>query len=244
MGTKEYCMINDDDRIAVCITGSNSMLLAKCLQHLQSYSQTKFDLVFAMLDAPNVSREEVMSKAELLNIPITQTISIQENGSFLDTFFTAANEFGCNKLALDDDFDSAIEAIIMGMLYSGNIRSLMPVISDKNNTAQLIRPMCMVKAEHIRQWESYNHLAFPPRPEFVLKTENELDISKLAEAKELIANFRKTNPFIETNIYKSVYNVNLRTIVGWTQNGEKHSFLDDYDNYEFQSEADEEEQNI
>lgn len=47
--------------------------------------------------------------------------------------------------------------------------------------------------------------------------------------KEWIAKFRETSDVIEHNIFKSVYNVNLQTVIGYRKDGQNHHFLDDYD---------------
>ena len=53
--------------------------------------------------------------------------------------------------------------------------------------------------------------------------------SKRAEVKRLIHQLAKEEPVIESNIFKSVENVNLSTIVAYKKDGVRHHFLDDYD---------------
>ena len=55
--------------------------------------------------------------------------------------------------------------------------------------------------------------------------------SKRMEIKNLIASLKQTNPFIEGNIFKSVENVNLRTIIAYKEDGVKHHFLEHYDEW-------------
>ena len=49
------------------------------------------------------------------------------------------------------------------------------------------------------------------------------------EIKELIKNLKKVNPFVESNIFRSVENVNIDTVVGYKQHGIRHNFLEGYD---------------
>ena len=58
---------------------------------------------------------------------------------------------------------------------------------------------------------------------------NEENRSKRVEIKELIKNLKQVNPYVESNIFKSVENVNLDTVISYKKSGEKHHFLDDYD---------------
>ena len=60
--------------------------------------------------------------------------------------------------------------------------------------------------------------------------DNEENRSKCVEVKELIKEMNKTNPFVETNIFKSVENVHVDTVVAYKLDGVRHSFLDEYDN--------------
>ena len=53
--------------------------------------------------------------------------------------------------------------------------------------------------------------------------------SKRVEVKELIRTMKQTNPFVESNIFRSVENVNLDTMICYKTGGEKHHFLETYD---------------
>ena len=70
------------------------------------------------------------------------------------------------------------------------------------------------------------------------QTNNFYAVSKRQEMKELIAKFRATNPNIENNIFKSVYNVNLRTVIQYEYKGKKYNFMDTYDDYDPRVQAD------
>lgn len=258
MGIKEYKMINEGDRIAVCISGGkDSMLMAKCMQHLQKYSDVSFELEFLVMDPGynEVNRQKIIDNAALMDIPIkmfeTKIFNIVANQEHNPCYLCArmrrghlyknAQDLGCNKIALGHHFDDVIETILMGMIYGGQVQTMMPKLHSKNFMGmELIRPMYMVKEEHIRQWVNYNRLEFIQCAcrftEEYSKLENRGEASKRQEVKELIAKFRKTNPFIETNIFKSVYNVNLRTVIEYEYKGKRYNFLDSYDDYDWGAE--------
>ncbi|MCB6615413.1 tRNA 2-thiocytidine biosynthesis TtcA family protein [Ruminococcus sp. 210702-SL.1.03] len=253
MGLKNYQMISDGDKIAVCISGGkDSMLMAKLIQHLQKYSDKKFEAEYIVMDpgynAEN--RKKIEDNAALLGIPIkifevnifNYVAGLDKNPCYMCArmrrghLYSYAQSLGCNKIALGHHFDDVIETILMGMIYGGQIQTMMPKLHSKNYEGmELIRPMYMVKEADILRWVAHNDLhfircacRFTERYE---NLENKGEVSKRQEVKQLIAQFRKTNPFIETNIFKSVYNVNLRTVIEYQYKGKRYNFLDTYDDY-------------
>lgn len=71
---QRYELVNEGDKIAVCISGGkDSMLMAKLMQELQRHSKVKFELVFLVMDPGynEINRQKIESNAELLHIPIT-----------------------------------------------------------------------------------------------------------------------------------------------------------------------------
>lgn len=253
MGLKNYQMISDGDKIAVCISGGkDSMLMAKLIQHLQKYSDKKFEAEYIVMDpgynAENRKKNE--DNAALLGIPIkifevnifNYVAGLDKNPCYMCArmrrghLYSYAQSLGCNKIALGHHFDDVIETILMGMIYGGQIQTMMPKLHSKNYEGmELIRPMYMVKEADILRWVAHNDLHFIRCAcrftESYENLENKGEVSKRQEVKQLIAQFRKTNPFIETNIFKSVYNVNLRTVIEYQYKGKRYNFLDTYDDY-------------
>lgn len=263
MGLKNYQMISDGDKIAVCISGGkDSMLMAKLIQHLQKYSDKKFEAEYIVMDpgynAEN--RKKIEDNAALLGIPIkifevnifNYVAGLDKNPCYMCArmrrghLYSYAQSLGCNKIALGHHFDDVIETILMGMIYGGQMQTMMPKLHSKNYEGmELIRPMYMVKEADILRWVAHNDLHFIRCAcrftESYENLENKGEVSKRQEVKQLIAQFRKTNPFIETNIFKSVYNVNLRTVIEYQYKGKRYNFLDTYDDYKPESAEDGEE---
>lgn len=248
-GIKEYEMIQDNDKIAVCISGGkDSMLMAKCMQQLQKYSEIKFETEYIVMDPGynEINRQRIIDNARLLNIPIkifnTQIFEIVENVEQTPCYLCArmrrgylyrnAKELGCNKIALGHHFDDAIETVLMSMLYAAEIKTMMPKLHSLNfEGMELIRPMYKIREEDIIAWKRYNDLQFIQCA--CRFTENcaidEISgTSKRQEMKMLIKKLKQVNPYIDVNIFKSIHNVNLETIIGYRKGTEKHSFLDDY----------------
>lgn len=262
MGIKEYKMINEGDRIAVCISGGkDSMLMAKCLQHLQKYSDTNFELEFLVMNPGynEVNRQKIIDNAKLMNIPIHMfetrifniVAGVNSNPCYLCArmrrghLYKNAQDLGCNKIALGHHFDDVIETILMGMIYGGQVQTMMPKLHSRNfKGMELIRPLYMVREKHIKDWARYNGLEFIQCAcrftEEYSKLENKGELSKRQEIKALIAGLAQDNEFIETNIFKSVYNVNLRTVIEYEYKGKRYNFLDTYDDYDWDNEHSEE----
>ncbi len=249
-GINEYEMIRDGDKIAVCISGGkDSMLMAKLFQELQRHGRANFELVFLIMN-PGYNEENwrlIQNNAALLGIPLTvfytdifdAVATIDKSPCYLCArmrrgyLYSHAKELGCNKIALGHHFDDVIETILMGMFYGGKVETMMPKLHSKNfEGMELIRPMYLIREADVKAWRDYNGLRFIQCA--CRFTENcadrdEEQNSKREEMKELIAQLREKSEFIEMNIFRSVHNVNLKTIIGYHKDGKKYSFLDDYD---------------
>ena len=249
-GLQAYEMIADGDRIAVCISGGkDSMLLAKCMQELKRHSKTNFELEFIVMDPGYnpANRRLIEENAALMNIPVQifesdifdAVVDVDQSPCYLCArmrrgyLYDRARSLGCNKIALGHHYDDVIETILMSMLYGGQVNTMMPKLHSTNfEGMELIRPLYLVKEADIVAWKDYNHLRFLQcacRFTEAISREEEAHMSKRQEMKELINKFRQINPHIETNIFKSVENVNLDACIGYVKNGERHHFLEEYE---------------
>ena len=248
---KTYKLIEEGDRIAVCISGGkDSMLMAKLFQEIKKHRQVEFDLTFLVMD-PGYKPENralIESNAEALGIPITifdSTIfdtvdTIDKNPCYLCArmrrgyLYSKAKELGCNKIALGHHYDDVIETILMGMLHGAQIQTMMPKLHSTNfEGMELIRPLYLVRESDIIAWRDYNDLHFLQCACHFTDTcttchTDGTTSSKRLETKKLIAELKKTNPFVESNIFRSVENVNLDTVIEYKQKGVRHHFLDEY----------------
>ncbi|MCD8097309.1 MAG: ATPase [Lachnospiraceae bacterium] len=248
-GINDYELIRDGDRIAVCISGGkDSMLMAKLLQELHRHGKANFELVFLTMN-PGYNEENwqlIQDNARLLGIPLTvfetdifdTVAAIDKNPCYLCArmrrgyLYSHAKELGCNKIALGHHFDDVIETILLGMFYGGKIETMMPKLHSQNfEGMELIRPMYLVREEAVKAWRDYNHLCFIQCA--CRFTENCTSCggaqgSKREEMKALIAELRQKSDVIEQNIFRSVHNVNLKTIIGYHKGDEVYNFLDDY----------------
>lgn len=248
-GIKDYAMIEPGDKIAVCISGGkDSMLLAKCMQMLQRYSEMPFELVFLAMD-PGYREEnarKVTENAALLGLPLTKVSSrifdvvgeSCKSPCYLcarmrrGCLYKHAQELGCNKIALGHHFDDVIETTLMSMLYGAEMRTMMPKLHSAHYEGmQLIRPLYLVRESDIVAWARYNELSFI-RCACRVSERSEaagIDGSKRQTVKRLIAQLERENSNVAANIFHSAESVNLETLLGWRNSAGEHSFLDDYD---------------
>ena len=248
---KEYKLVGEGDRVAVCISGGkDSMLMAKLFQELHRYSDVNFDLKFLVMD-PGYNAENrrvIEENARRLNVPIEifesnifeSVYTVEKSPCYLCArmrrgyLYSFAKRLGCNKIALGHHYDDVIETILMGMLYGAQIQTMMPKLRSTNfEGMELIRPMYFIREDDIKAWRDYNDLHFIQCAcrftDTCTTCNNGQNHSKRQEAKELIRTLKKTNPNVEKCIFKSVENVSLETILAYKKNGVKHFFLDDYD---------------
>ena len=250
-GVNDYQLISEGDKIAVCISGGkDSMLLAKLMQEVQRHGKIPFEMVFLVMNPGynEINKQTIINNAKLLNIPITMfetqiydiVAEVEGSPCYLCArmrrgyLYKQAQALGCNKIALGHHFDDVIETILMGMLYGGQIQTMMPKLHSTNHPGmQLIRPMYLVKEADIIAWMRYNELQFIQcacrLTENCTLCDNGGGGSKRQEMKALIKKFRQTNSSIEMNIFRSIHDVNLSTIIGYHDKDKEYNFLDDYD---------------
>ena len=246
-----YELVKPGDRIAVCISGGkDSMLMAKCFQELKLHNKFEFEVKFLVMD-PGYSpenRKVIEENAKSLGIPITifesdifeSVFNVEKSPCYLCArmrrghLYSFARELGCNKIALGHHYDDVIETILMGMLYGAQVQTMMPKLHSTNvEGMELIRPLYLVREDDIKAWRDYNGLHFIQCAckftDTCTTCNNEENLSKRVEVKELIQRLKKVNPYVESNIFRSVENVNLDTVIAYKQHGVRHHFLDTYD---------------
>lgn len=248
----DYDLIQEGDKIAVCLSGGkDSMLLAKCMQELKRHWQVNFELVFLVMDPGYnpYNKQVLMETAEELNIPITMFESpifdivaeVDETPCYLCArmrrgyLYKEAKLRGCNKIALGHHFDDVIETILMSMFFSGQLKTMMPKLRSMNYEGmELIRPLYLVREADIIAWGRHHELRFIQcacRLTEHCTVSGQGGGSKRSEMKQLIKKLRQSNPYIDSNIFKSVHDINLETIIGYHGFGENCPFNEIYNSY-------------
>ncbi len=247
LALKRYNLVEDGDKIAVCISGGkDSMLLAKLMQMLKKISETKFDLVFLCMDPGynKENRKQIEENAKKLEIPIEifetnifdSVVNIEKSPCYLCArmrrghLYNEAKKRGCNKIALGHHYSDVIETTLMGMLYGAQLQAMLPKLHSQNfEGMELIRPLYCVHEDDIIAWRNYNNLTFLQcacRFTEMCTINEEENISARKEVKKLIKQLKEKIPEIENHIFKSVHNVNVSTFVGLKVNDQLLDFND------------------
>lgn len=223
---KDFNLIEENDNIAVCISGGkDSFLLAKCMQELKRHSKYHFSLTFIVMN-PGYNTDnlnKIKDNAKKLNIPIiifnTNIFEVSDNSTGKNpcylcarmrrgALYSKAKELGCNKIALGHHFNDVIETILLNVLYNGNFSGMLPILpSDNFPDMQLIRPLFYVKEKDVISWVKYSELSFLDCACIVTKKNS----GKRSEIKELINKLLENNPNADINIFNSMFNVNPNT---------------------------------
>ena len=238
---KDFDLISEGDKIAVCISGGkDSFLLAKCMQELKIHSKYKFDLEFIVMN-PGYKKENLNKikenldilgiNATIYNSNIFEEIKGAPSMCYLcarkrrGSLYAKAEELGCNKIALGHHLDDAIETILLNVLYAGEYKAMMPKLKSKNfKNMELIRPLYYVKEEDIIRFAKYNNLEFLDCACTITKKQ----IGKRKEIKDLIKSLKEKNENVDINILRSSENINIDAVLGYKKNGKDISFLDEY----------------
>lgn len=247
---KDYKLINENDRVMVCISGGkDSFLLAKCVQELQKHGGIVFEACYVCMNPGynEANKIKIFENAKILNINLEMFDSdIFEVANSLNEkspcymcarmrrghLYNKAKELGCNKIALGHHFDDVIETTLLSMFYGSEVKTMLPKLHSENfENIELIRPLYLIKENSILAWAKYNNLEFINCAcKFTERVSlSDEPVSKRKEMKELIKYLRELNPDIDYNIFKSLDNINLNCVLGIKKNGIYKSFMDEYD---------------
>ena len=244
---KDYNMIQNGDKIAVCISGGkDSFLLAKCFQELKRHGDDNFELEFITMN-PGYNDEnlsKIKKNSKILNIPLNvfktdifeRVYKITNKPCYLCArmrrgyLYEYAKKLGCNKIALGHHFDDVIETILMGILYGGQYQTMMPKLKSTSHPGmELIRPLYFIREYDVISWEKKNEIEFIKCGcKIASNALKNLESSKREETKKILKELRKLDKTIDMNIFRSSENVNIDTVLEYKKNGERINFLDNY----------------
>ncbi len=238
---RDYELVNEGDKIAVCISGGkDSMLLAKLMQELQKHGKYNFSLKFIVMD-PGYKKDTISKikyNAKILNIPIkifesdifsVSTKLNKEHPCYMCArmrrgfLYKKAKELGCNKIALGHHFDDVIETVLLSMFYGGEYKSMPPKLKSTSfEGMELIRPLYLIREDDIISFATYHELSFINCA--CSFTEKNTD-SKRLEMKKLIKELEKNNKNIPMNIFRATENISIDTLLGYKKDGVKYNFF-------------------
>ena len=247
-GVSDYNLIEENDKIMVCISGGkDSFLLAKCVEELKKHGKVRFDTVYVCMNPgySDKNMDMILKNASILNVDLKVFESdifkvasklSPENPCYMCArmrrghLYSKAKELGCNKIALGHHFDDVIETTLLSLFYGAEVKTMMPKLHSENfEGIELIRPLYLVKEHSIISWKNYNDLTFLNCAcAFTEKASLNDGFSKRKEMKDLIKSLREKNRDIDYNIFKALDNINLNCVLGYKKDKEYRSFLEDY----------------
>lgn len=241
---KEYNLIEDGDRIAVAISGGkDSLLMAKLFQELYKNGKQNFEVEYIAMDPGYHSdiRALLEDNCKYLEIPVQiyETDIFQVADKIANDYpcymcarmrrgalYGKAKELGCNKLALGHHFNDVIETVMLNLLCAGSFKTMMPKLKAKNfENMELIRPLYLIEEQYIQRFIQ-NSGIWPLNCACMVAAKR--IGNKRYEIKDLIDNLKDNFKNVDMNIFRAAQNVNMDAIIGWEEDGIKHSFLDEY----------------
>lgn len=231
---KNYQMISAGDRIAVCLSGGkDSLMLAACLRALQCHSEVPFELTYLTMDPgyTAANRKKIEENAQKLDL----RLEIFESDIFAAVegaasspchvcaamrrgyLYKEAQKRGCNKIALGHHYDDVVSTTLMSLFYAGQFKTMMPKVRSENWPGmELIRPLFLVREEHIIAWQQEMGLDCLRCACRVTQSE---DGGKRKYIRDLIETLSRENPKLKNNLFAAVSSVDLDTVLGYREVG-------------------------
>lgn len=208
----EFDLLAPGDRILIGLSGGkDSSFLTYALANLRRYSPIPFSLAALTIDPMYTDDFPLAQLADFcrsLDVPfyservdIARAVRTSDRGPcFTCAFFRrgAMNRFarahGFNKVALAHHQDDVVETFVMGLLYSGQLRTFAPKTYLDRTGLEVIRPLVYFREKHIR--EAVRRLGLSP-----IASPCPLDgKTKRQEVKDLLAWLGRGNKFVFTNL--------------------------------------------
>ena len=215
---KRYELINEGDRVAVCISGGkDSMLMAKLVQQLQKNSDVPFEVEFICMDPGynKENREQIEKNAALLEIPI-QFFSTdifdyankqEKNPCYMCArmrrghLYAKAQSLGCNKIALGHHRDDVAQTLLMNLLFKGAFATIPPILPLEKMPLSLIRPLYLIDEAELTAYAQMRRYQKPPK---LCPFEH---VSSREKVKDLLTQIKALNPEAIDSLYGAMTNI-------------------------------------
>ncbi len=239
---KTYHLIEENDKIAVALSGGkDSLIMALMLKELTHHPLVNFEIKLLAMDPgyhpfKRAQMEENFKTlnldVEIIDKPLFEVIE-QEAPDYpcylcarirRGILYGLAEKHGCNKLALGHHFNDVIETTLLNMFYAGAFKTMKPKLNaDHFKGMSLIRPMTLIKEQDIERFMKRQNLH---ALDCACAVSAGQTASKRQEIKTLIATLKEKNPDIDKAIFNAGRNVNLDHVFGWVKDGKTYTFED------------------
>ncbi|MEE1291248.1 MAG: ATP-binding protein, partial [Spirochaetota bacterium] len=209
---KEYQLIQEGDRIAVCISGGkDSMLMAKLFQELQRHRGIPFEVKFLVMDPgyKTENRQLIESNAAQMNIPLdifetnifNAVVNIEKSPCYLCArmrrghLYKNAQDLGCNKIAYAHHKDDVVVTMLMSLIYEGRFHTFSPVTYLDRMDLTVIRPLMYVNEADVIGFVNKNEVP-------VVKSPCPADGNTRREyVTQLLAQLNRENPGVKERMF-------------------------------------------
>lgn len=178
----EYNMIEDGDKIMVCLSGGkDSYAMLSILMILQSLAPIKFDLVAVNLDQKQPGFPEHILPEYLESLGVEYKVVEEDTYSIVTDkipegkttcslcsrlrraiLYRTAKEIGATKVALGHHRDDMVETMMLNMFYGGKIKSMPAKLVSDNGEHVVIRPLAFCKEEELIQYAALKNFPIIP----------------------------------------------------------------------------------
>lgn len=214
---EEYNMIEENDKIAVCLSGGkDSITLLHAFKALQRFYPKKFELIAISINPGFEFFDTTLLQnlCDNLEIPLfiekTHTKEIvfdirkEKNPCSLcanlrrGAINSVAVREGCNKIALGHNQDDVLETFLLNLFYTGSIGTFSPVSHMDRTGITLIRPLVYTPEKETKRFVKKNNLTVMPK---VCPMDG---TSKREDMRLMIFSLQKNIPMIRANLFGAI----------------------------------------